>query len=1167
MDDTSAYKLEFESLTTAVSQEVLDNYGNLVLRINEKTFVTFIITQHELAKTQDEFKRKLKSLDAEFDESFMEKLFRLISDMHPEYKHIVERTLNASTTVPANGGRRGEGRRAPREPTQVPYDSATQNQSLGRSGGRNRWARGAGRRKSVEAVSEPVPQPRAIVTESTSGPTLAGASAPVHRRSLRDRMAAPNNHTPNQAEPDEHNNTRDLRLSNQSQHSWSGHDDIATIPPNDRFVVADAAVPTVLEPPERPGRLNANPNHNPITQRGDIERQSATTMEPPEAFSPSTGPQRHNQTSSRVQGAQLEHTGAASSASHTAQNKVAPATAERLGVSVNPRNTGINASSTPQLGSVTNRSARNPVVANVVDTELLQSHGDTVDRRHPSRNATQSQRGQPRQSEVTTIQPRTYGSLEAARNLIPPTTGQLGSSARWGTDTSNQYSPRYTSKSSTNPTALVLTTPTRQRSKQGDPQLRLNPFTSVIESIIIDVGVVPNVTEEDQRARLVSMGQIKPLKVGWALWLKMGGGGDTGILAKRWFRTASTRVGARNQNLELLLSMDITNAYKLEFELLKSAVYDAVFKHSGSKDITSVSFIINQHESSTEEEFKRTLKRAGTGFDESFMGNLFSLILNMHPKYSRVGAGTPDASTTAAANGAGKGRRQRARRKPVQVSHKPATRNREPRRSNRRGGPTGDASGSNVAPKVAGEPAAKLGEVTKEPTSRTAMAKAKAPAHPKPLRSRQGTPNRMPGQPPPSKRNKARGPRQVSSQSFQVQTRRDATALTSPNVHALQDAAVPTAMEPSGSSTGLKLNPEDNLATQLRGIARQPANTAKPVETSPPKTHAQALSHRLPQPHRGESHRTSEENTQKVSHPNNDCIQDARLENTRTAPSVPHDIQNTVAPRLTTPTVAQQLRSSVIRNTSTSANPTSQLVDVHNQTTSNRDSATVVNPEPPQSLRGTVEYRSRQSQLSETDHTHAHTGQEYPGRNATHSQQTQSRHNEVITVPPQVCGTLEVAPNLIPVTTERPRSTAIWNADMNNKYSLQYESELEESEGNLSTTDEETADEDAADEDTATSTPPSDTHTPVLPSRPPTTIPSHTTMPTPNHTTATTSADPTALIPPAPASAEHLLASERSDTQWRLNPFTSASGKTVLGVAVAALAVGNAWMAVSRRRR
>jgi ATP-dependent RNA helicase DHX8/PRP22 len=79
MDDL--YNLELLSLVAKITQEI-DNHTGL----NDKTLAEFVINLHEQAKSLPEFKRKLKDVGAEFPDSFIENMDRLILNMHPNYK-------------------------------------------------------------------------------------------------------------------------------------------------------------------------------------------------------------------------------------------------------------------------------------------------------------------------------------------------------------------------------------------------------------------------------------------------------------------------------------------------------------------------------------------------------------------------------------------------------------------------------------------------------------------------------------------------------------------------------------------------------------------------------------------------------------------------------------------------------------------------------------------------------------------------------------------------------------------------------------------------------------------------------------------------------------------------------------------------------------------------
>ena len=173
----------------------------------------------------------------------MERLFRLISDMHPKYKRMGDRRFNASTPVAATRGGRGKSRRVLNEP--APEDGRS-----GRSNKRSKQARGAGGTD---------PAPGAGAAESTSGPTLAEDSTPDQPRSLQNKRDAPNNYTSGQTQADERNNTQDLRLSiNQSQQLLPSRSDVVTIPPDEHVAVTDTAVPTAIEQPESSARCKSS---------------------------------------------------------------------------------------------------------------------------------------------------------------------------------------------------------------------------------------------------------------------------------------------------------------------------------------------------------------------------------------------------------------------------------------------------------------------------------------------------------------------------------------------------------------------------------------------------------------------------------------------------------------------------------------------------------------------------------------------------------------------------------------------------------------------------------------------------------------------------------------------------------------------------------------------
>ncbi|KZT08748.1 P-loop containing nucleoside triphosphate hydrolase protein [Laetiporus sulphureus 93-53] len=81
MADADLYKLEFLSLVAKITQEIDNHTG-----INDKTLAEFVISLHDESKTLAEFKQKIKDAGANFPESFIENVDRLILSMHPKHK-------------------------------------------------------------------------------------------------------------------------------------------------------------------------------------------------------------------------------------------------------------------------------------------------------------------------------------------------------------------------------------------------------------------------------------------------------------------------------------------------------------------------------------------------------------------------------------------------------------------------------------------------------------------------------------------------------------------------------------------------------------------------------------------------------------------------------------------------------------------------------------------------------------------------------------------------------------------------------------------------------------------------------------------------------------------------------------------------------------------------
>ena len=80
MDDLES--LELLSLVSKVTSELQNHLG-----INEKTLAEFVIAQHSKCSTITEFKSQMEAMGAEFPQSLVESIDRLILTMHPKHKN------------------------------------------------------------------------------------------------------------------------------------------------------------------------------------------------------------------------------------------------------------------------------------------------------------------------------------------------------------------------------------------------------------------------------------------------------------------------------------------------------------------------------------------------------------------------------------------------------------------------------------------------------------------------------------------------------------------------------------------------------------------------------------------------------------------------------------------------------------------------------------------------------------------------------------------------------------------------------------------------------------------------------------------------------------------------------------------------------------------------
>src|SRR3954463_3125671 len=79
MDDLES--LELLSLVQRVASELQNHLG-----ISDKTLAEFVIAQHSECNSLEEFQKKLEAMGADFPQSLIESVDRLVRTMHPKYK-------------------------------------------------------------------------------------------------------------------------------------------------------------------------------------------------------------------------------------------------------------------------------------------------------------------------------------------------------------------------------------------------------------------------------------------------------------------------------------------------------------------------------------------------------------------------------------------------------------------------------------------------------------------------------------------------------------------------------------------------------------------------------------------------------------------------------------------------------------------------------------------------------------------------------------------------------------------------------------------------------------------------------------------------------------------------------------------------------------------------
>lgn len=99
MDGDELYKLELLSLTSKITNEILNHIG-----INDRVLAEFVISLHEESKSIGDFKAKLKDVGADFPEGFVQSLDRLILSMHPKHKKKRAKTGDAGQDLASGSG-------------------------------------------------------------------------------------------------------------------------------------------------------------------------------------------------------------------------------------------------------------------------------------------------------------------------------------------------------------------------------------------------------------------------------------------------------------------------------------------------------------------------------------------------------------------------------------------------------------------------------------------------------------------------------------------------------------------------------------------------------------------------------------------------------------------------------------------------------------------------------------------------------------------------------------------------------------------------------------------------------------------------------------------------------------------------------------------------------
>ncbi|KAG1825657.1 P-loop containing nucleoside triphosphate hydrolase protein [Suillus subaureus] len=99
MAENDLYNLEVLSLVAKITQEI-DNYTG----INDKTLAEFVISLHDQSKSLPDFKSQLSNAGAEFPDSFVGNVDRLILSLHPKHKKKSSLVTHGASHAQASGG-------------------------------------------------------------------------------------------------------------------------------------------------------------------------------------------------------------------------------------------------------------------------------------------------------------------------------------------------------------------------------------------------------------------------------------------------------------------------------------------------------------------------------------------------------------------------------------------------------------------------------------------------------------------------------------------------------------------------------------------------------------------------------------------------------------------------------------------------------------------------------------------------------------------------------------------------------------------------------------------------------------------------------------------------------------------------------------------------------